>query len=247
MSLSAQEQLEVFFDFNKSEINETAKQKLDSWIANTKDVEVSKVYGYCDWKGTNHYNDTLSIKRVKEVYNYLIKNNIPVLEDYEIRGFGKDFNQSKIQWENRKVTIYFQKRKASAATTTDERTLSEKVKTAKVGDVLILKQISFKNHSPVIVPKSKPVLYELLCVMEENPKLKLKIQGHICCQLVDDFDNISTLRARAVFNFLIQNKINRKRLSYKGFGITKPIHHIPEKTEEEADENRRVEIMIVEN
>jgi flagellar motor protein MotB len=90
-------------------------------------------------------------------------------------------------------------------------------------------------------------MYELLCVLEDHPNLKIQIQGHICCQLVSDFEDISTLRARAVYTFLIQNKINRKRLSYKGFGITRPIHPIPEKSEQEANENRRVEILILEN
>ena len=250
MSISAQEQLEVFFDFNKSEINMIAKQKLEKWIANEKDVEVTKIYGYCDWKGTNNYNDTLSLKRVDEVYKFMIKNNIKVLENYEVKGFGEDFVQSSIQSENRKVTIFFQKKinnSGSRNPSGDEKTLSEKVKNAKVGDILVLKNIYFKNRSPIIVPTSKPVLVELLCALEDNPNLKIEIQGHICCQPISDFEDISTMRAKAVYVFLVQHKINRKRLSYKGFGVTKPIHPIPEKTEEEANENRRVEIMIVEN
>jgi len=250
LSLSAQESLEVFFDFNKSEINLVAKQKLEDWIANEKEIEVTKIYGYCDWKGTNHYNDTLSLKRVKEVYNFLIKNDIKVLENYEVRGFGEDFKQSKVQSENRKVTIFFQKQTKTIpieGQLKEDVTLQEKIKNAKVGEVIQLKNIYFKNRSPIIVSTSKPTLYELLCILEDNPNLKIQIQGHICCQPIADFEDISTLRARAVYVFLIQNKINRKRLSYKGFGISKPIHPIPEKTEEEANENRRVEIMIVEN
>lgn len=250
VTLSGQEQLEVFFDFNRSEINEASKQKLDVWMHDSPAVEVTKIYGFCDWKGTNLYNDTLSIKRVNEVYKFLMQHNIAVLENYEIRGFGEDFKQSKIQSENRKVIIYYQKKQVVTPTIPEsdkEKSLDEKVKEAKVGDILVLQNIYFKNRSPVIVPKSKPVLYELLCILEENPKLKIQIQGHICCQLVSDFEDISTARARAVYNFLVQNKISRKRLSYKGFGVTKPIHPIPEKTEQEADENRRVEIMIVEN
>jgi flagellar motor protein MotB len=45
---------------------------------------------------------------------------------------------------------------------------------------------------------------------------------------------------------LIQNGINRKRISYKGYGNTRPVHPIPEKSPEEEEDNRRVEIMIVE-
>jgi flagellar motor protein MotB len=83
--------------------------------------------------------------------------------------------------------------------------------------------------------------------MEENPKLKIEIQGHICCQLVSDINDVSTARAKTIYSYLIRNKIDRKRMTFKGFGISKPIHKIPEKNETEADENRRVEILIVEN
>ena len=75
---------------------------------------------------------------------------------------------------------------------------------------------------------------------------KIEIQGHICCQNEKDPYDISTARARAVYMFLLRNKIDRKRMTYKGYGITRPIHPIPEQSEAEKDENRRVEIMIVE-
>jgi outer membrane protein OmpA-like peptidoglycan-associated protein len=101
--------------------------------------------------------------------------------------------------------------------------------------------------TPRILPKSKPVLVELLCALEENPKLKIEIQGHICCQKVFDINELSVMRARAIYNYLVSQKINRKRLTYKGYGTSEPIHPIPEKSEQEQDENRRVEILILEN
>ena len=61
------------------------------------------------------------------------------------------------------------------------------------------------------------------------------------------FDAVSTARAKAIYNFLILNKVDRKRLSFKGYGVSRPIHPIPEKNATEEDENRRVEIMILEN
>jgi outer membrane protein OmpA-like peptidoglycan-associated protein len=82
--------------------------------------------------------------------------------------------------------------------------------------------------------------------MEENPKLKIEIQGHICCQMNGDINNVSTARSRAIYNYLIRSKIDRKRMTFKGYGTSKPIHPIPEKTEQEENENRRVEILIVE-
>ena len=246
----AQEKLEVFFDFNKSEINPAAQIKLLDWIVQSKDIEVQKIYGFCDWKGTNVYNDTLSIKRVQSVYDCLKQRKIPINDDYESKGFGEDFDQSKVQAENRKVTIIYDKIKVEVPKTEEAillEELNQKLKTAKVGDLIRLKNLNFYNYSAKLLPKSKPILYELLCVMNDNPKLKIEIQGHICCQTVADKYDVSSARARAIYVYLIQNKINRKRISFKGFGITKPIHPIPEKNEEEANENRRVEILILEN
>jgi flagellar motor protein MotB len=45
--------------------------------------------------------------------------------------------------------------------------------------------------------------------------------------------------------FLIKNGINRNRMSFKGFGTSKPIYPIPEKSAQEEEDNRRVEIMIL--
>ena len=50
-----------------------------------------------------------------------------------------------------------------------------------------------------------------------------------------------------LLHVLILNKIDRKRMKYKGYGVSKPIHSIPEKSDQEEDENRRVEILILEN
>ncbi|HEX9981194.1 MAG TPA: OmpA family protein [Flavobacterium sp.] len=242
IAVSAQERLEVFFDFDRYELNEQAATRINNFISGKNPV-VSRIYGYCDWKGSNAYNDTLSVKRVNAVYEFLTRKGISIRENYEIIGFGEDFNQSPIQSENRKVVIVFEE---SGKGKPNEQTLTEAVKGLKQGEKVRLENINFHNNSAVIVNRSKPALYELLCIMEENPTLKIEIQGHICCQLSTDVHDVSTSRARAIYNFLLRNKISKKRLSYKGFGVTQPIHPIPEKSEAEADENRRVEIMIVE-
>ena len=49
----------------------------------------------------------------------------------------------------------------------------------------------------------------------------------------------------ASLGYIIKNGINRNRMSFKGFGTSKPIHPIPEKSAQEEEDNRRVEIMIL--
>jgi len=251
----AQEKLSVYFDFDQHQLNEIAVKKINSWIAEGKDYQVTKLYGFCDWKGTNSYNDTLALKRVNEVYNFLIASEIDVIKDIEIRGFGEDFEQSPVQWENRRVTIIYQlkskvadvEKKLESLKELPKESLKDKIKGAKKGDVIKLDNIYFFNNSAKVVPKSEPTLYDLLCVMVDNPKLKIEIQGHICCKRPEEYEVISTARARAVYNYLIRGKIDRSRMSFKGYGVSRPVYKIPEKNALEEDENRRVEILILEN
>lgn len=248
VSCLAQEKIEVFFDFNRSDLNPVALTKLNDWILNEPESKVLKIYGFCDWVGDNSYNDTLSLQRVQTVFDYIKSQNIEIDKDYFQKGFGKNFIQDKNQDLNRKVEITF--RTAEIPDTIKENkeiTLSEKVKFAKKGENINLKNINFYNNSARILPKSETTLYDLLCIMQENPKLKIEIQGHICCQLSTAMDRISTARARAIYSYLIRNKIARSRLTYKGYGVTQPLHAIPEQSQLEESENRRVEIKILEN
>ena len=250
-SCLAQEKIEVFFDFNKYDLNPTALTTLNDWILKNPNRKVIRMYGFCDWKGTNEYNDTLSLQRVQTIFDYLTVNNIEIDKDYLQKGFGENFTQNKNQALNRKVEItYINLVKEISKDTIvkiKQKTLSEEVKQGKKGDKIKLKNIYFFNNSARIIPKSQHILYELLCIMQENPKLKIEIQGHICCQPSTAMDHISTARARAIYNYLIRNKIERTRLKYKGYGVTQPIHPIPENGPLQEEENRRVEIKILEN
>ncbi|CAM3940056.1 OmpA family protein [Flavobacterium antarcticum] len=246
-SCFSQEKIAVYFDFNKYELNPTALTALNDWILAQPDSKVLKIYGFCDWKGTSEYNDTLSLQRVQTVFEYLTEHKIAIDKDYLQKGFGKNFTQDKNQALNRKVEIEYSNAIPQAEKQIKEKNLAESFKIAQKGDVVRLKNINFYNNSARIVPKSESTLYDLLCVMQENPKLKIEIQGHICCQLSTSLDHISTARARAIYNHLIRNKIARNRLSYKGYGVSQPIYPIPEKSDFEENENRRVEIKILEN
>jgi outer membrane protein OmpA-like peptidoglycan-associated protein len=246
--LLAQQKLDVYFDFDQYDLNTQAIQTLNSWIAEGKTYKVTKLYGFCDWKGSNGYNDTLALRRVHAVFAYLKKQNITVEKNIEIRGFGEDFKQSLRQEENRRVTLFYevhQPSNPSPETVTLQPPLKEIIAQAKVGDRIALKQILFHNHSAKFMPESEPILRELLCVMEENPTLKIEIQGHICCDTENRYGYISEARARAVYTYLLRYKIDRKRMTYKGYGTQQPLFSIPERNAQEEAANRRVEIRIV--
>ena len=242
ISLLGQKQIDVFFDFNKDFPNQTSILEINEWIAKNKNVEITKLLGYCDSIDTKDYNKKLAVRRIENVQILLNKSGLKFIKELEKTAFGKDFKQSKIQAENRKVTIFYNE----PLILPTESELTKKIKSSKVGEIIALPNIYFFNNSARIVPKSQPTLIDLRCAMEENPKLKIEIQGHICCQMNGDITNVSTARARAIYNYLIRSKIDRKRMTFKGYGTSQPIHTIPEKNEQEENENRRVEILIVE-
>ncbi len=127
-----------------------------------------------------------------------------------------------------------------------DKVFMKKIYEAKKGEKLKIDDLNFIINTFIVVPEAKAKMYELLVVLQNNPVLKIEIQGHLCCMPIDRVD-LSTQRAKAIYSFLIANGIYPGRLSYKGFGSTQPIFPLPEKDETERAANRRVEILILEN
>ena len=89
------------FDFDKSELKESHKQILDRLYF--KYAKSIFLVGYADEKGTNEYNQKLSEKRAKAVYDYLREKGIN--QDIYYLGRGKQNLISSIQEKNRRVEI----------------------------------------------------------------------------------------------------------------------------------------------
>ncbi|HEX8332278.1 MAG TPA: OmpA family protein, partial [Segetibacter sp.] len=127
-----------------------------------------------------------------------------------------------------------------------------KDKSTKEGEHIVLRHINFYGGRHAFLPQAYPALDDLLETMQKVPTLQIEIQGHICCQEGEgdqtDFDSgepvLSVTRAKAVYDFLIENGIDKKRMTYKGLAHKFPIIKV-ETNEEEATINRRVEIKIV--
>lgn len=122
----------------------------------------------------------------------------------------------------------------------------KKVSVANVGEKLKLESMNFFVDTFAIMPQSRSVMFELLTVMQSCPDLKIQIQGHICC-VQKDVRDLSTQRAKAICKFLEYNGIEKSRMTFVGFGSSKPLYALPEKTEAEREANRRVEIEIIAN
>ena len=107
-------------------------------------------------------------------------------------------------------------------------------------------KIQFENNKSVILPQSFGLLDDIVKVIKDNPQAKkIAIEGHASAE-GDPKRNLtlSDERAKAVMKYCVDHGIDAKRLTAKGFGITKPI--ADNATEDGREKNRRVEFNIVE-
>jgi len=108
---------------------------------------------------------------------------------------------------------------------------------------VVLKNIFFKTDSYELEDESKVELIKLIELLNQNASIKILISGHT--DNVGDTEHnqkLSENRAKAVNDFLISNGIAQTRITYKGFGETKPI--AINDTEEGRAKNRRTEFTI---
>lgn len=268
--VKSQEQFEVYFDTNKFNIKKTENLRLQKWISSNKDVKIVAINGYTDEDGSVAMNDTLAQKRVTAIFNY-IKGKVAIRDDFKSRSFGKLHEQDKNKAKNRKATIYYILAKDLARENEilgikepvvevipeeiqpieeedmnfpEGATLEEKIQLSKKGTLIRLSDINFYLNTFAVMPTSKRAIDELLYVLDKNSNLKIEIQGHICCAK-KDARNLSADRAKQIKRILVGEGISDKRIKTKGFGVSKPKFPIPEKNEDEAARNRRVEIMIL--
>lgn len=75
----AEEDRTIYFTFNKADLTDEAKNRLNSLAATLKsasDVQGAKVVGYADRIGSVTYNETLSKTRAMNVRDYLVAHEI---------------------------------------------------------------------------------------------------------------------------------------------------------------------------
>jgi len=268
----AQEQFTIYFDFDIDEADDRSEKRLDAWIAQNQGAEILKIYGYADSIGNADYNIDLSQRRAIHVQEELAAAKANFFsQGLEVKGFGETRAFSANRSSDRIVVIHYKTadlQKETLAVTQEvpvnipprvltetpspapssapiHASVTEQVRVAKKGDKIILRGMNFHNNSDLPLNESHPMMKELLDIMNDNPNLKIDIQGHICCQKKETGD-ISLKRAKAIHRFLQLNGIKSDRLSYQSFGSTRPIYPLPEKNEEERVANRRVEIEILE-
>lgn len=194
--------------------------------------------------GKLHKHESVKAKNRKATIYYLLEKDIP--RENEILGIKDEPRTTK-----KEDIVYASKIKVrNPDGKEEEMTLDlvfmKKLGTAKVGDKVKIPNLNYYRNTYALVKESRPNIYSLLEVMKMNPGLKIKLQGHICCSPTDR-NKLSYDRAKSVMMFLTQNGIEKSRVNFEGLGTTQPIYAIPEKTDEEREANRRVEVLVMAN
>lgn len=235
-------QFRVFFSPTSYDLDLKAQAVLDSIIELYKNADHNLVIieGHTDSIGSMDENQQLSIKRTNAVGTYLKTHSF----NCDSMVFIASGENKPLYWEN---NFGLNRRVEISIISTDpihnrDNSLEQQISNAAVGERIELRNIGFVGGTPVPLPQAKAEMDELLLVMQQHPTLVISIEGHICCAN-EDVEDLSGQRAKAVYDYLLANGIDASRMSYKGFGHTRPL--TMERTEEEMQANRRVEIRIV--
>jgi outer membrane protein OmpA-like peptidoglycan-associated protein len=121
-----------------------------------------------------------------------------------------------------------------------EKRKIEPANSDKIISTVVL-NIGFEGNKTRISGGSYSELEKFTKFLRENPNTLVLIRGHVCCK---NKYRISKRRAKNVYKELVLRGIDSKRLSYEGFGNTKPLIH-PEFSENDRKQNRRVDAVIL--
>jgi outer membrane protein OmpA-like peptidoglycan-associated protein len=246
----------------EKQTNHNAPCKLRIWGGNNycdraELLSETQVVTHNDWR---LYNFSFF---PKSDYNFIILEayyKTPVLIPYN--GNILVDTLSKITWipKNSKILAKFEpkkieKNKESGKTTIIKRpdlVLNPKSKILKDLDMRNLKpnqiiqidKLFFKADSTAVDVGSYDVLDEIHDFLNNNPGVIIEVGGHTNNVPKDEYCiQLSTQRAKAVVDYLVNKGINTKRLAYVGYGKKYPIG--TNATPEGRKRNQRVEIKII--
>ena len=112
------------------------------------------------------------------------------------------------------------------------------------GTKITLRAVYFSVSKYDLKPESFPELDRLVGVMQDNPTMTIKLEGHT--DTIGDFDanvELSRNRVDEVKRYVVSKGIRADRVETIGYGPSRPIN--TNKSLKERPENRRVEMVVI--
>lgn len=245
----------IYFEFDKYDLKEIQAEALLKFTQklDTTHIETIEIFGYCDDRGKDEYNYVLSTNRANTVKEKLISKGIKSKIIISIEGKGRILidddlleNIPEIRSKNRRVDVVVNYKPIKIDKLEIPGIYNIIPKEPIVGDRIYLDKLLFERGSSKLSFQAKKELDRIAKQLLKFKNIEFEIQGHVCCiptyqkEAIDRETKkreLSTNRALAVYKYLFLKKINKKRMTYKGYGNTQSLG-------KGALLDRRVEIVI---
>jgi len=110
---------------------------------------------------------------------------------------------------------------------------------------IVLNNIYYDLDKWAIRPDAAKVLDSLVLILNDNPDIFIELSSHTDDRQTDEYNlDLSWKRARSAVTYIVQEGIEAKRVTAKGYGESKLLIQYA-KTEEEHQRNRRTEFKVL--
>jgi outer membrane protein OmpA-like peptidoglycan-associated protein len=232
----------VFYEHSKSKIDEHKSPGLKQLLEVLEEHEhvVIEIGAHTDATGSSKYNQELSEKRAKEVKKYLEKKGIS-----SSRLLAKGYGESKLLNKCKDDV------KCSDSDHAKNRRTEFKVVGQKgfaVGDVIKVDKINYELNKDKLDMKDSRGLTEIIELLKKN-KISVEIRSHTDSRGSSKYNQeLSEKRAKAVYNYLVKNKVSKYRLKYKGYGESKLLNKCKDGvkcSDDDHAKNRRTDFKVI--
>ena len=257
----AQEEEEVhsiFFEFDKFNLKTEQADAVVAFVSkiDTARIESVQIFGYCDDRGKDQYNYTLSTNRANTVKDKLIEKGIKSKIIITLEGKGRimldedmQTNIPEARSKNRRVDVVVNFKPIVIEDLKIPGVYSTIKKDRIVGDIIYLDHVLFERGSSQLTYKAKKELDRIALELHKYKNIHFEIQGHVCCtptfqkEAVDRDTKkreLSINRAKRVYNYFLMKRISKTRMTFKGYGNTQSL-------KKGSTLDRRVELLITKN
>ncbi len=248
----------IFFEFDKYDLKEEQANAVVAFVSkiDTTRIESIQIFGYCDDRGKDAYNYTLSTNRANTVKNKLIDRGIKSKIIITLEGKGRimldedmQTNVPEARSKNRRVDVVVNFKPVVIEDLKIPGVYSSIKKDRIVGDRIYLDHVLFERGSSQLTYKAKKELDRIALELHKYKNIHFEIQGHVCCtptfqkEAVDRDTKkreLSINRAKRVYNYFLMKRISKTRMTFKGYGNTQSL-------KKGSTLDRRVELLITKN
>ena len=197
----------------------------------------------------SQYNESQSIalqEKINKVLNELtkIQENISTIERSKASTLRADLDAEKLKAQKLEEEARRMAEEANRKFKELQSSLIQ-VKNDARGTIISMSDILFKVNKADLTPDLKTSLAKIAGILLVFKTSNIIVEGHTDNQGSAEYNQgLSERRAENVMNFLIEQGVDKSRLTAIGYGLTKPI--ADNTTKEGRQKNRRVDLIIQE-